>query len=105
MARRLASFVYVMGEDHQAIWFGPDDTVPKWAAEQITNPKAWVDTDAEDPAPADPPPASTVPPKGGAGSGVEAWAAYAAAHDVDVPAGANRDDIIAACTAAGVPTE
>lgn len=44
------------------------------------------------------------PPRGGAGSGVEAWAAYAAAAAVPVDADATREDIIAALDAAGVPT-
>lgn len=46
-----------------------------------------------------------VPPKGGAGSGVQAWASYAQANDVELTEGMTRDDIIAACEAAGVPTE
>lgn len=45
------------------------------------------------------------PPKSGAGSGVEAWAAYAAAQGVEIPEGAKRDDIVAALETAGVPTE
>lgn len=44
------------------------------------------------------------PPKGGAGSGRDAWAEYATAHRVPLTDGA-RDDIIAALDAAGVPTE
>jgi hypothetical protein len=45
------------------------------------------------------------PPKGGAGSGADVWAAYASDNDVTVPDGASRDDIIAALDSAGVPTE
>ena len=45
------------------------------------------------------------PPKGGPGSGRDAWAAYAGQHDVDVPADATREDIVAALEAADVPTE
>lgn len=44
------------------------------------------------------------PPKGGPGSGREAWAAYATGK-VEVSAEMSRDDIVAALTAAGVPTE
>jgi hypothetical protein len=40
------------------------------------------------------------PPKGGAGSGIEEWTAYATAHGIDVPADATRDDIITAVEAA-----
>lgn len=45
------------------------------------------------------------PPKRGAGSGVEAWSEYARKAGVDVPDDAKRDDIVAACEAADVPTE
>lgn len=45
------------------------------------------------------------PPKGGPGSGRDAWAAYAAEHKVDVPADATREDIVSALDAADVPTE
>ena len=46
-----------------------------------------------------------VPPKGGPGSGADMWRAYAAAKDVEVAADADRDAVIAALKAAGVPTE
>lgn len=46
-----------------------------------------------------------VPPKGGAGSGVKEWARYAQSKNVQLAEGMTRDDIIAACKAAGVPTE
>jgi hypothetical protein len=45
------------------------------------------------------------PPQSGRGSGVEAWREYADANSVDFDEDANRDEIIAACTAAGVPVE
>src|SRR4051812_20900309 len=54
----------------------------------------------DDPAPAQ----LEAPPKGGAGSGREAWAEYAAASAVPVADDATREDIIAALDAAGVPT-
>ena len=46
-----------------------------------------------------------VPPRSGAGSGAAAWAVYARASGLDVPADAGRADIIAALTAAGLPVE
>lgn len=52
-----------------------------------------------------------IPPKGGAGSGKAAWADYAhkaiAARglQIDIPADATRDDIIAALDDAKIPTE
>lgn len=46
-----------------------------------------------------------VPPQGGPGSGRDVWAAYAASKGVEVEAGDGRDEIIAACKAAGVPVD
>lgn len=41
--RRLRTTVHVsLGEGRSEI-FGPGDDVPAWAAEKITNPKAWDD--------------------------------------------------------------
>jgi hypothetical protein len=71
-------------------------------------------TPADEPAPVEvagdegtdePDAAIAVPPKNGAGSGVEAWRAYAEAHQVEVPADAKREQIWAALADAGVPTE
>lgn len=45
-----------------------------------------------------------IPRRSGAGSGREAWAAYAEVHHVPVDPAATRDDIIAALEAAGVDT-
>jgi hypothetical protein len=94
--------------------FGPDDRVPEWAVAEITNPKAWAEPPSE-PAKTtssgqrsegQDTPGAKVPPRGGAGSGRDAWAAYATAHGVEVTEDmASRDDIIAALDKAGVPTE
>lgn len=46
-----------------------------------------------------------VPPRSGAGSGADAWAAYAATVGVDVADDASREDIITALTGAGKPVE
>ena len=45
------------------------------------------------------------PPRSGAGSGREPWAAYATRHQVQVTADMRREDVIAACEAAGVATD
>lgn len=45
------------------------------------------------------------PPKSGAGSGRDAWAAYAEQRGVTVADGSSRDDIVAALDQAGQPTE
>lgn len=42
------------------------------------------------------------PPRKGAGSGREAWAAFAASRSVDVPDGASRDEIVAELEARGI---
>jgi hypothetical protein len=57
-----------------------------------------VDEPPVDETPADPVP----PPRSGAGSGVEAWRAYAAAHEVEVPADAKREQIWVILADAGV---
>ena len=49
--------------------------------------------------------AGSPPPKGGPGSGAPAWREYAASKDVEVADDASREDVIAALTEAGVPTE
>jgi hypothetical protein len=109
--RRLAVYVTVAGRPGDSAGFatfGPDDEVPAWAAEQMgehvweksSDAEAKAKADAEAKAKAD---AEAIPAKAGAGSSKDAWAAYAAAHDVTVDENASRDDIIAACEAAGVP--
>jgi hypothetical protein len=45
------------------------------------------------------------PPKAGPGSSKAKWETYAEQQGVQVPDGADRDAIIAACDAAGVPTD
>lgn len=125
MARRLVRSVHVrddMGVPHV---FGPDDDVPSWAADKISNPAAWSDdaslpsaspdraresgprrTETQSaPAAQAAPAADEPPPRSGPGSGTAVWRAYAARHDVRVSADADRGDIIAACEARGVPVE
>lgn len=115
----------------QAGMFGPDDTLPDWAEASITNPKVWADDSPtplprREPAPVVTAPAATgqapaegegqgpvagggavkVPPRGGAGSGREDWAAYATANGLEVTDDMkSRDDIIAALDAAGIATK
>lgn len=49
MARRLASYVNVTDPQTGApVTLGPDDELPEWAEEVITNPKAWA---ADEPSP------------------------------------------------------
>jgi hypothetical protein len=119
-ARKLATYVHVADKDGAMHVFGPNDKVPGWAERQITNPKAWAD--GKSPATEDPATemerlrarlaeleatggGTKAPPKAGPGSGKEAWAAYAAEHQVDVPEGATREQILQLLTDAQVPTE
>ncbi|MEV8394828.1 MULTISPECIES: hypothetical protein [unclassified Streptomyces] len=96
MSRRLIAYVHVDG-----IPYGPDDKIPAAIARRIGE-HAWADTDTD----ADQDDGHggdfEAPPRSGRGSGVEAWRAFAEQHDVEVAADASREDIIAACEAAGV---
>lgn len=115
--RKLRSNVHVHDEHGRSHVFGPDDQVPAWVAERITNPRAWQDNDPEDEPPAgttdgaSPPSgepktaAGPPPPKSGPGSGTDRWAEYATAHNVRVPAGASREQIWDLLTAASIPIE
>lgn len=116
MPKKLNTYVHVVerddtGNQTNAGTFGPNDTVPDWAVRAITNPDVWAqDGDDEDPGP-DPaantelPAASATdrsdgrPPTSGAGSGRDAWAAYATSKDVEVTDDMDRAAIIAAVDA------
>lgn len=97
MTRRLAAWVYVHRPDTgETVGFGPDDDVPGWAADLITNPAAWgAGSRWSIPAPLDPGP--TDPrltmrrPKGNASR--EEWADYADALGVSYAQGATRNQI------------
>jgi hypothetical protein len=64
---------------------------------------------ADDGSPSDPlppgAPSVQAPPRSGRGSGIEAWREFALLNDVDVRAGAERAEIIAACEDAGLLDE
>jgi hypothetical protein len=130
MTRKLATHVHVNDEHGVSHVFGPDDELPAWAVEAITNPKAWAGdepaqadgaetgTAAVPPAPAgqEPPAppagpaqpvatAAAVPPRAGAGSSLAAWQEYAATLAFDHSGAKNRDELIAQLDAAGHPTK
>jgi hypothetical protein len=96
MPRKLNTFVHV-GE----LRYGPGDDVPAEAAAQITNPDVWVDDNQ--PRSLTPVEAERVlvdrPPTSGAGSGRDAWAAYATEQGVTVTDDMDRTAIIAAVDA------
>lgn len=98
--RKLVSTVYVHEEDGTYKVYGPDDDVPADVAKRINNPKAWGASETADESVSDDADESGLPPKGGQGSGVDAWLAYADAEGIDVPEDASRDDVIAAVEAA-----
>lgn len=110
MSKTLASHVTVHDESGVSFTFAPGDDLPKWAREAITNPNVWegdapepteppvTDSPAAPPATPEAPPAdaaSQEPPRGGPGSGEEAWRTYATSLTLDVPADAKKADIIA----------
>lgn len=108
MAGRLSTYVHLREpEGLGTVGFGPDDEVPDWAARLITNPDAWeggqapsfddVEDEDED--------SPQVPPRGGPGSGAEAWRAYAAALGVEVASDASRDEVVAALEDQGKPVD
>ncbi|AQW55291.1 hypothetical protein ACIQPP_05580 [Streptomyces violaceusniger] len=98
MSRRLIAYVHVDG-----VAYGPDSQVPADVAKRIGD-HAWTDGAEPAEAPADESGGSDVeaPPRSGRGSGIDAWRAFAQQHDVEFAADANREDIIAACEAAGI---
>jgi hypothetical protein len=109
MRSKLNTYVHVVerddaGNEVNAGTFGPDDKVPAWARKAITNPDVWADgvgddvPDADDSALAGGPEAVR-PPTSGAGSGRDAWAAYASDEGVTVTADMDRAAIIAAVDA------
>lgn len=99
MARRLIGYVPIHNSDGTTSWFGPGDDVPDWAAAQIGDHAFEAEDVADVPQVAEVP----VPPHSGKGSGVAAWATYAAAHGIEFDDDASKEDIIAALVAADVP--
>ncbi|MFE5658370.1 hypothetical protein ACFQ9H_19535 [Streptomyces sp. NPDC056517] len=108
MSRRLIAYVHVDGQA-----YGPGDDVPAEVAERI-GAHAWAD-DSDDgdgdetepagfPAPGADGGAGDVqaPPRSGRGSGIEAWRAFLADHEIGVDADASREEIIAAAEQAGL---
>lgn len=109
-ARGFENFLYVTGllDEAGVAWkpvggnelLVPDDTFTRMSAEQLTELAGATRNPVE--APADVPPpvapaadAVAAPPRSGAGSGRDAWAAYADSLGIEVPDDMTRDDIIA----------
>jgi len=103
--KRLKTFVHVHlkndgGDVTETQIYGPDDNVPADVASQIGD-HCW----AESPTASDDDEDDGPPPRSGRGSGRDKWAAYAEANGVEIDAEADRDAIIIAVAAAGVPVE
>lgn len=99
---KLVAHVHTVSPAGEVVVLKPDDELPEWAVSAVRNPKAWEGGAAPELPEAQP---AGVPPKTGAGSGVDAWKAYAASKGVDVAALDKREDIVAALEKAGIPTE
>lgn len=93
---KLNTHVFVEGT-----WYRPGE-IPDDIAAKITNPKVW-DGDppqlpqepAKEPNGDDPGPAQE-PPRGGAGSGADAWRTFLTGQGVeDLPDNASREDLVA----------
>lgn len=125
----LARSVTLRDDDFRLVTFPAGSTPPAWASALITTPSAWESAPAAEstPEPEDPaqedaapaveeaPPAEAPgvpdepeedlvgelpePPKRGAGSGRDAWVAYANSKGITFAPDASRDDIIAATEA------
>lgn len=96
---KLSTHVYVQHKG-EVLGFGPKDEVPEEIARLIG---AHAFEDGVHPYSGGE--AGKPPPKGGPGSGAEAWAQYASEHDVSVADGATRDEIVAALSDAGVAVD
>jgi hypothetical protein len=90
---KLAVYVHVHGPDGSRA-FGPDDEVPAEWAKLINNPAVWAEAPESEEEP------NEAPPRSGAGSGLEAWRAYAESLGIEIGEDATRDEIIAAVDAA-----
>lgn len=93
--RRLRTDVYVGGVRHLAGTAETDEL-----SKSITNPKAWEESEPEEVISDD----SSIPPKSGKGSNVDAWRAYAAALGFEADEDATKAEIIATLEAEGIPT-
>lgn len=108
MAELNANTLVRRPETGEVVLLAAGGQVPDWATDQVgehlLTPSATT-PEPQTPAASTKPAGDGPPPKGGAGSGAPEWRAYAARKGVEVPADANRDQVVAALTAADAPTE
>lgn len=112
----LNTTVALVDDEGNSHYFGPGDSVPKWARKRITNPDVWADSPSDD-NDADDAPTETVwvetpeqlvmeiPPKAGPGSSAKAWAAYALTKGFESAEDAKASEIREALAEAGIPVE
>jgi len=106
MPGRLRSHVHVNDDSGRTHVFGPGDQVPDWAAQKITNPKAWAQAPYADPGGQDETAAGQGQSPGdqtgrpAASASKDVWAAYASVLGVQIPPGATKAEITAAVEAA-----
>lgn len=105
MSKHLAAHVTVRGDNGQAVSFGPEDDLPRWASELITNPKAWDNSSPVDTPEPQAPTEAPIPPKSGPGSSAKAWATYALAQGFETDSDAKASEIREALAEAGIPVE
>lgn len=117
MAPRLTANVVVRNPDGIATCLEAGTELPAWAVGRVG--KHVLDSGQQEPAagakPAEPSlnppppqpsgPVGTPPPKSGKGSTDAAWTKYASDNGVAVTEEMSRNEVIAACEAAGVPTD
>ncbi|MFF7365622.1 hypothetical protein [Streptomyces sp. NPDC008125] len=96
--RRLIAYVHVGG-----VAYGPGDEIPADVLRRIGE-HAFADPEVDDDQGDGTGSGGDVeaPPRSGRGSGEAAWRAFAEQHSVEVAADASREDIVAACEAAGL---
>lgn len=96
MARTLAYTVYIKGPDGKTVPVLAGSEEPAWAKGKIGDHAFDAGDDSDEMGP---------PPRTGKGSGLAAWATYAAAHGIELDDDATKDDIIDALAAADVPVD
>lgn len=83
---RLATYVVINDKDGAPVMFGPDDEIPKWAVDRITNPAAWEkEPDREPDFPEGVPSESWKVPQ---------LVAYARAEGIDLGDAKKKDEIL-----------
>lgn len=81
----------------------PEDVEPAPGSESLTPAPEEESTTVEEAGPRTP--VGSPPARGGKGSGLDLWLAYARANDVEVTEDMERGEVIEACRLAGLPVD